>query len=382
MKMQLLFPAVLATLCLVAVVNSKRIDCYFASWAIYRQGDGKFQPEDIDTDHCTYIIYGFAGLNTATNEIMSLDTWNDLPDGLNSYQRFTGLTSRNPNIVPLLGVGGWNEGSEKYSNMAANEASRTTFINSCVTFLETYGFKGMDFDWEYPTLRGGKPEDKENYVLLLQGLQSALHSRGLQLTVAVGVSSPTFSTTYDVPAIVQAVDFIHLLTFDYHTYLDGYTGHGEPLNPRPEEDQTFGLTYSVNLWLSNGAPASKLSIALAMYGHTFALSDAANTAPHAPTVGAGSPGPFTANAGTLGYSEICLNRWPSVVDSYWAAPYAYSGNQWVSYDDPSSIATKCQLANSLGLGGAWLYSIDTDDFRGSCGTGTYPLLNAYFNDCP
>ena len=36
--------------------------CYFGSWAVYRQGDGKFDIEDIDPNICTHLIFGFAGL--------------------------------------------------------------------------------------------------------------------------------------------------------------------------------------------------------------------------------------------------------------------------------------------------------------------------------
>lgn len=36
--------------------------CYFGSWAVYRQGLGKFDVEDIDPKICTHIIFGFAGL--------------------------------------------------------------------------------------------------------------------------------------------------------------------------------------------------------------------------------------------------------------------------------------------------------------------------------
>lgn len=44
--------------------------------------------------------------------------------------------------------------------MAADPAKRTTFVNSVVDFLITYGFDGLDFDWEYPSNRGGSITDK------------------------------------------------------------------------------------------------------------------------------------------------------------------------------------------------------------------------------
>lgn len=91
--------------------------CYFGSWSVYRQGNGRFDVENIDPTLCTHIIFGFAALDEATSTIMSYDPINDLPDnyGRNAYGRFVALKSRNPSMKALLALGGWNEGSQKYS---------------------------------------------------------------------------------------------------------------------------------------------------------------------------------------------------------------------------------------------------------------------------
>lgn len=70
-------------------------------------------------------------------------------------------------------VGGWNEGSTKYSAMAADPAKRATFISSTLSFIRQYGFDGLDLDWEYPGQRGGAPEDRVNFVTLLREIKQA-----------------------------------------------------------------------------------------------------------------------------------------------------------------------------------------------------------------
>jgi hypothetical protein len=50
----------------------------------------------------------------------------------------------------------------------------------------------VDIDWEYPgdETRGGRPQDKDNYPLLIQELRAALDATGrpLLLTLAIGAS--------------------------------------------------------------------------------------------------------------------------------------------------------------------------------------------------
>lgn len=61
--------------------HDKYVACYYQSWAIYRNGDGIFNiARDLKAEHCTHLIYAFAGLNASTNEIKSLDPWADLTD--------------------------------------------------------------------------------------------------------------------------------------------------------------------------------------------------------------------------------------------------------------------------------------------------------------
>lgn len=104
----------------------------------------------------------------------------------------------------------------------------------------------------------------------------------------------------------------------------------------------------------------------------------------------------------LNYLQICLNEkskdWTIVWDDEQKVPYMHKGNQWISYDNPKSIGLKvlyisiskyymriyfaklflfqAQFAKQTGLGGVMIWSIETDDFRGLCDYGKYPLLES------
>lgn len=76
--------------------------------------------------------------------------------------------------------------------------------------------------------------------------------------------------------------------------------------------------------------------------------------------------------------QICemmmKEKWTVERDEWTMAPYAYHDRQWVGYDDMESIAIKTRYAKAMNLGGAMIWSIETDDFHGECHNYKFPLL--------
>lgn len=388
------FALVLSALLALSAVHGKptkgadkKVVCYYGSWAVYRPEPGKFPVENIDPFICTHLVYGFAGLSSS-NTIRSLDAWQDLEDdwGKGAFKRFNNLKKINPKLKTILAIGGWNEGSTKYSAMASNAGSRKTFVDSVVAFLDRYGFDGLDMDWEYPANRGGKPEDKQNFVALLKDLREAFGTR-LLLTAAVSAGKGTIDTAYDIPQVSRYLDFINLMTYDFHGAWETFTGHNSPLYALPTEtpeQQILNMNYSVNYWISKGAPREKIILGMGLYGRGFTLQKASDNGLYATSNTPSTPGPYTREPGILGYNEICEKmtrgeKWTVVRVDHYEAPYAYLDRQWVGYDDQESIKVKSKYGMDMGLGGGMVWSIETDDFRGICHGHRYPLLTVIHN---
>ena len=64
-----------------------------------------------------------------------------------------------------------------------------------------------------------------------------------------------------------------------------------------------------------------------------------------------------------------------VFDDEAKANYAYKGNEWVGFDDPSSVIHKTKWIKDNGYAGGMIWSMDLDDFRGWTAT-------ACVYDCP
>ncbi|KAG8229434.1 hypothetical protein J437_LFUL000956 [Ladona fulva] len=376
----------------VAMVNTEEmvVSCYYASWAVYRPGAGKFDVEDIDPFICTHIIYAFAGLSDSKGVMVSLDPWNDLYDnyGKGAYMRFTKLKKKNPALKTLLSIGGWNEGSAKYSQMVATYTGRNLFLKNAVKFLKKYGFDGLDFDWEFPGLRGGNTEDKENFAQFLEEMRLLFDQYGLMMTAAVSAGKLTIDISYDVPALGKYLDLINVMCYDYHGSFEPYTGHNDPLFRGPDDkgDNAYlNTNFSIHYWIEKGAPREKLVMGIPLYGRTFTLDHEDQAGLYAPAHQPGEPGPFTRAPGLLGYNEICYqmktspSAWETTRDPFCQAPYAVNGRQWVGYDDVESVKTKAAFAANLRLKGVMVWSIETDDFHGVCHSRKFPLMTAIWN---
>jgi len=63
-------------------------------------------------------------------------------------------------------------------------------------------------------------------------------------------------------------------------------------------------------------------------------------------------------------------------DGCYLSPYMYQGRYWISYDDEDSVDVKVRYANHYGLKGAFVWEVDTDNFRGLYGKKPYNILSA------
>ncbi|XP_047358201.1 serine-rich adhesin for platelets isoform X1 [Vespa velutina] len=370
----------------------KKIVCYYTNWSIYRPGTAKFSPQNINPYLCTHLIYAFGGF-TKDNALKPFDKYQDIEKG--GYAKFTGLKTYNKNLKTMLAIGGWNEGSSRFSPMLADPARRKELVKNSIKFLRQNHFDGLDLDWEYPAFRdGGKPHDKNNYANFVQELYEEFERESkktgrarLLLSMAMPAGIEYIDKGYDVPRLNEYLDFINLLSYDYHSAYEPAVNHHAPLYPLEEDneynyDSELTINYTINHLMKSGASSEKIILGIPTYGRSYTLFNEDATDLGSPADGPGIEGDDTREKGYLSYYEICegitnSDDWEVIQPNPKAmGPYAFKGNQWVGYDDVDIVRLKARFINEKNLGGIMFWSIDNDDFRGKCHNRPYPLIEA------
>jgi chitinase len=355
-------------------IDFKRVG-YFTGWSTYLN----FQVYNIDASKLTHLNYAFANIS-ADGKITVGDSWADIekpfpgdtaeqPYKGNFYQ-LTKLKQQYPHLKTLISVGGWTW-SERFSDVALTEQSRTIFAESSLEFILKYGFDGIDLDWEYPVAGGeadniNRPEDKQNFTLLLKKMrevldaQSAKDGKTYLLTIAAGASKGYAANT-ELNLLHQYVDYIQLMTYDIHGSWDTITGMNSPLYRDPESRfyGEWSVQDAVQTFISNGVPSNKLIMGIPFYGRVYNQVTNSNNGLYQSFSGGGS----SISYASLEASYINRNGFIRFWEPDSKVPWLFNGSQFISYDDVESVGYKTSYIKSMGLGGAMMWELSQDPNR-------------------
>jgi chitinase len=318
------------------------------------------QPAEVDAAKLTRINYAFA--NIQDGRIVT-----GTPVDEANFATLVGLKQQNPSLKVLVSVGGW-VWSGNFSDMALTRESRRRFIDSVAEFIERYKLDGLDIDWEYPGMAGAtnnfRPEDRRNYTLLMKELRSRFNreqhklGRPLLLSVAAG-SSMEFLAHTEMGRVARYLDTVNLMAYDYYEPgSEKISGNHAPLYTDPADPKRISADRSVQEFEQAGVPARKIVLGVPFYGHVWGNVDPKDHGLFQP--GVPVPNAF-ANYGNI-VSSMIGHGYTRYWDAAASVPYLYSEDkrQFVSYEDPESLALKCAYVRRKGLAGImfWEYMGD------------------------
>ncbi len=366
--------------------TGKRVVTYFTEWAVY---DRKFTVADLPVDKLTTINYAFAKI-TEAGEVGIFDSWAavEKPFGADkwdtplkgNYHQLQLLKQSHPNLEILISVGGWTL-SDRFSDVALTAQSRAKFAASAVDFCNKYGFDGVDLDWEYP-VGGGletnkyRPEDKHNYTLLVEeirrqfNLADAVDGDHRLITIAAPAGFDKM-VHFELATMSQSLDWMNLMTYDYHGSWENGTNHqaalfANPKDPSPLRDQ-YNISHTVDAYLGAGVPAEKLILGAPIYGRSWKGVPSVNNGLFQESAGAGKG---TWEIGVVDYSDL-LNKTKSQPDVYqllWdemaQVPYVYAptveGGWFSTFETTQSLEKKIDYLMGKEMGGIMFWESSGD----------------------
>lgn len=347
-----------------AAARSYKVIAYYPAWGLYLNEPLSKQ----SVSQLTHINYAFA--NISDGQVVLGDPNADLQN----FKQLRQLKAANPKLRALISVGGWTW-SGGFSDAALTSASRQKFAASAVAFMKQHGFDGVDLDWEYPVqggLAGNKerPEDKRNFTLLLQEIRDQMDSaeksdgRDYLLTIAGG-AFPGYLNNVEISSIASTVDWINLMTYDYHGPWDDSSNHNAPLYADSQDpshaNKGNNIDAIVDYYLKADVPANKLVLGVPFYGRSWTSCGPDNQGLYQDCDGP--------TRKMYSYEHIKNQGWINANGfvRYWNSeakvPYLYkkTTGTFVSYEDAESIGYKTSYLKSRGLGGAMIWEMTQDD---------------------
>ncbi|XP_038214987.1 chitinase-3-like protein 1 [Zerene cesonia] len=342
------------------------VSCYYNTPTY--EDTSQLLPKHIHPHLCTHINIAFAQVKDKQIYLSEKQ--------LITVQETVKLKSANQKLKVLLSVGGAGN-NDGYSEMVVDHASRKIFIKSIKYMLRNYTLDGIDLDWEFPALHQYSSErgkrERQHFSQLLREIRMEYirERKNYLLTVAIAAPQIIVDVSYDIDQINMYVDYANIMTYDFHYYTQftPFTGLNSPLYARESEHfymATLNVNYTVQMYLSKGLNESKIVVGIPTYGHSFSLVNENNFDIGSPASGFGSLG----DLGFVNYPDICRfirhNNVTIEVDSDAKVPYLHERSQWISYDTPMSVIEKTKYIKQYKLRGAMIYSLNSDDYQGSC----------------
>ncbi|KAK3337685.1 glycosyl hydrolases family 18-domain-containing protein [Cercophora scortea] len=379
----------------------KRIVGYYEAW---KDGDDcaamNTGMKTIPLGAFSHLVAAFGGIDGKTFGINAMPGMQ-----MDEFSKIAKIKTRGAYQTKfMVSLGGWtfnDNGTDTqpiFTNLVSSSANRAKFVDGLMSFLMSFGFDGVDIDWEYPGAgdRGGHPTDGKNYLALLQDIRKAFDASGKGYVLSFTTPTSLFylrnfaspddtGKSSNLKKMTDVADFVNVMSYDLHGTWDGPEDKiGKIVLAHTNMTE---IQAALDLFWRVGVDPAKLNLGVGFYGRSYQLSNPSCRTPGCAFKGGADKGHCTGQSGILSYKEIMQIIEKNNIQPTWdetaAVKYiSWNGDQWVSFDDQQTFQQKIKYADSEGLGGLaiWAIDLDTDDLQALQGLLYPKTLNDVLKD--
>lgn len=249
-------------------------------------------------------------------------------------------------VIPLINnsYNGVGMDAAPVSTMMHNPARRAAHIDTLVNEILTYGYDGIDVDYE--SLGGAS--DRDAFSTLVEELAAALHANGKLLSITV--HPKTFEPgswngpqAQDWRRIGVAADRVRVMTYAYH----GSASEPGPIAPLWWMEDVMRFATSV-------VPPNKVYAGIHFYGHDWTDGSSSSVTWETTHELTTTYGAIRKWQGSGGWRHTVAEPWLTYTDD--------AGQRHeVWYADGESIRARLGLVESYGLGGVVVWRLGGED---------------------
>lgn len=252
----------------------------------------------------------------------------------------------------LISLGG-AQSAKTFRSIVENAEALDRYATSVGKILTEAGYDGMDLDWE-PTDLGS---DRESVVRLVRALRVAAPRALLSMAAP---ATDWYGRAWNVDALRRDVDFLNVMTYDFHGPWSPHAGHNAPL--RAAADDGDGAVASVENGMAYWSdqrkwPRDRLLVGIPCYGRGFSVREWHQ-----------KPAGKAAHEAVDAHDIPALLRegWRRVWDPRVGVPTLLKegATELISYEDAESAALKGAWAREKGFRGVFFWNIEQDWFLG------------------
>ncbi len=274
-------------------------------------------------------------------------------------------------VKVLLSLGGWGWDGQ-FAQITSHPEAEDRYVRAVLGVVDEFDYDGIDLDWEYPDTK----EEVVGFERLSRRLRKDLDaiggrkSRPMVLTMAAS-SNPGTLRWLDRDFLVETMDWINVMTYDFTGDWTDYAGHHSPLfasSKQPGDSPRSTEATMKYLIVERKLTADRLAVGIPLYGRGFAVKE-----PYASTKGVPKgriPQGDYRNLHKLHHDQGWTRRWDDETKTPWLV--SPEGSVVIGYDDAESVALKTDWAMKQGFRGVFFWQVAADRLP----DGTNPLQDA------